>query len=241
VERALSRATRAVLIVNPNNPTGNFVRAEELARLAALCADRDAAIVADEVFADYELGASVSVAGQLATRTDVLGFTLGGLSKSIGLPQTKLGWIAISGAGAAVDAALARLEFTCDTYLSVSTPVQVAAARLLDRGAVVRRQIQERVKANYRGLIRSAARAPACTVLQSDAGWYAVVQVPSLMTEEELVLTLLEKDHVLVHPGYFFDFSAESFVVVSLLVSPAAFADGTSRLFRHFDCSAGAP
>jgi aspartate/methionine/tyrosine aminotransferase len=119
--------------------------------------------------------------------------------------------------------------------------VQVAAARLLDRGAVVRRQIQERVKANYRSLIRSAARAPACTVLQSDAGWYAVVQVPSLMSEEELVLTLLEKDNVLVHPGYFFDFSAESFVVVSLLASTAAFADGTSRLFRHFDCSAGAP
>jgi alanine-synthesizing transaminase len=236
VERGLSARTRAILIVNPNNPTGNFVGSDEIDRLATLCAPRDAAVISDEVFADYALAGSVGSAGHLSHRSDMLGFTLGGLSKSIGLPQAKLGWIAVSGAGAAVEGALARLALASDTYLSVSTPVQVAAAELLNRGAVVRHQIQQRLTANYRWLIGRAAESPACTVLQADAGWYAVVQVPSLMSEEDLVLKLLQEDDVLVHPGYFFDFATESFVIVSLLQRPDVFREGVSRLFRHFDC-----
>jgi len=235
VERALTPRTRAVLIVSPNNPTGSFVSRAELDRLAALCAPREVAIIADEVFADYELEeGSASRAGRVAARRDVLSFALGGLSKSVGLPQVKLGWIAVAGPDGLVASALERLEVICDTYLAVSTPVQVAAADLLARGATVRDQIAARVTRNYHHLQSAASAVPACTVLRSDGGWYAVLQVPSLESEEDLAVALLQTDSVAVHPGYFFDFPRESFLVVSLLPPTDAFADGVARVLRRF-------
>jgi alanine-synthesizing transaminase len=241
-EAALSPRTRAVLLVNPNNPTGSFVRDDEAARLAALGRDRDLAIISDEVFADYELTAGAArSSGALIGREDVLGFTLGGLSKSIGLPQAKLAWMAVSGPATEVRAALTALELVCDTYLSVATPVQLAAAELLARGSVVRDQIARRIRINYAALLARAAATPSCRVLNADGGWYAVIHVPSMATEEDLVIALVEHDDVLVHPGFFFDFPRESFVVVSLLPPPDAFAAGSSRLFRHFDCSVPPP
>jgi hypothetical protein len=240
VERAFSGRTRAVLIVSPNNPTGSFVKKRELDRIAAIGARHDAAIIVDEVFADYELvEGAAREGGQVLVRGDVLVFSLGGLSKSVGLPQVKLGWIAVGGPDEMVADALARLEVACDTSLSVSTPVQRAAAALLERGAAVRQQIQSRVAANYRHLIARAGATPFCHTLRAEGGWYAVVQVPSLGSEEELVLGLLEDEGVLIHPGYFFDFPRESFLVVSLLVSEPLLRDGASRVFRHFDASAG--
>ncbi len=235
VERALTTRTRAVLVVSPNNPTGSFVTHDELDRLAALCAPRDIAIIADEVFADYELEAGAAKgAGRAASRRDALSFALGGLSKSVGLPQVKLGWMAVGGPERLVAAALERLELIGDTYLSVSTPVQMAAAELLARGADVRSQIAARVGANYRWLHAAAAAVPSCRVLGSDGGWYAVMQVPSLESEEELVVRLLTSDLVLTHPGYFFDFPRESFLIISLLPPPAIFAEGVARVLRHF-------
>ena len=237
LERAFTPRTRAVLVVSPNNPTGSFVSAGELDRLAAICAARGLAIIADEVFSDYELEPGAGArAGRAAARSDVLSFALGGLSKSVGLPQVKLGWIAAGGPDAQVTAALERLELICDTYLAVSTPAQIAAPALLEHGAAVRLQISTRIRANYRTLQRAAAVVPSCRVLRSDGGWYAVLQVPSLESEEDLVLRLLGEG-VLAHPGYFFDFSRESFLVVSLLPPEAAFADGVSRILRHFDCT----
>jgi aspartate/methionine/tyrosine aminotransferase len=239
LEDAITPRTRAVLIVSPNNPTGSFVSADELDRLATICAPRGIAIIADEVFADYELEAgAASRAGRAAPRRDVLSFALGGLSKSIGLPQAKLGWIAVGGPDPLAAAALDRLELICDTYLAVSTPVQLAAATLLERGAAIRRAIASRIQANYRTLQASVSLMPSCRVVPSAGGWYAVLQVPSLETEEELVLRLLA-DGVLTHPGYFFDFPRESFLIVSLLTPSPAFADGLSRVLRHFDCSLG--
>ncbi len=236
VERALTPRTRAVLIVSPNNPTGSFVSRAELDGLAALCAPREIAIVADEVFADYELEeGSVRRAGWVSARRDVLAFALGGLSKSVGLPQVKLGWIAVAGPDRLVAAAIERLEIICDTYLAVSTPVQVAAASLLTRGEAIRGQIAARVAANYRHLRSAVASAPSCTLLRSDGGWYGVLQVPSLESEEDLVVGLLQTDNVAVHPGYFFDFPRESFLVVSLLPPPDAFADGVARVVRRFE------
>jgi alanine-synthesizing transaminase len=235
VERALTPRTRALLIVNPNNPTGSFVSRTELDGLAALCAPREIAIIADEVFADYELEEGSALrAGRVAARHDVLSFALGGLSKSIGLPQVKLGWIAVAGPDGLVASALERLEVICDAYLAVSTPVQVAAADLLTRGAEVRGQIAARVAANYRHLRSAAASVPSCTLLRSDGGWYVVLQVPSLESEEDLVVGLLQTDNVAVHPGYFFDFPRESFLVASLLPPPDAFADGMARVLRRF-------
>ena len=202
-----------------------------------MCAPRGIAIIADEVFADYELEAGAAGrAGRAAAQRDVLSFALGGLSKTIGLPQAKLGWIAVGGSDPLAAAALDRLELICDTYLAVSTPVQLAAATLFERGAEIRRAIALRIQANYRALHAFAARTPSCRVVPSAGGWYAVLQVPSLETEEELVLRLLA-DGVLTHPGYFFDFPRESFLIVSLLPPEATFADGLSRVLRHFDCS----
>jgi len=235
IERSVTPRTRAVLVVSPNNPTGSYVSAEDYARLAEFCARRDVAIIADEVFADYELtSGAVRKAGVLARQPDVLGFSLGGLSKSIGLPQIKLAWIAVSGRDAVVRTALDRLELICDSYLSVSTPVQVAAAELLARGAGVRDQIRCRVSSNYRQLQTRVAGAPACRVLPSDGGWYGVVQVPSLEPEESLAVGLLVDDGVLAHPGYFFDFPRESFLIVSLLTPEGPFAEGVDRLLRRF-------
>ena len=254
VEQAITDRTRAILIVSPNNPTGSFITREELDRLASMCATRDRtgaarradtadivdtvdiALVADEVFADYELEPGAARAsGRVSSRRDVLSFALGGLSKSIGLPQVKLGWIVVSGPDELVGAAVDRLELICDTYLSVSTPVQVAAETLLDRGAAVRVQIAERVLTNYRWLAANAA-ASSCTCRRADGGWYAVLQVPTIEPEEDLVVRLLTKDGVLTHPGYFFDFPHESFLVVSLLTPETAFRDGATRILRHFDC-----
>jgi alanine-synthesizing transaminase len=236
VERALSDRTRALLIVTPNNPTGSYVKPHELDRLAGICAARDLALIADEVFADYELipGASRS-SGRVLPRQDVLTFSLGGLSKSIGLPQVKLGWIGVGGPTTAVEHALARLELACDTFLPVSTPVQLAAPELLDRGASLRRQIQARVTANYNYLVASGAAIPASEVLNAEGGWYAIIRVPSLCPEEELVLNLLADADVLAHPGYFFDFAYESHLVVSLLVSETLFREGITHMFRYLE------
>lgn len=231
VEAALSARTRALLLVNPNNPTGNYVTAGELDSLAALCGARGVAAISDEVFTDYDLvPPSPGGRGTLVERGDVLGFTLGGLSKTVGLPQAKLGWIAVSGSSTLVDGALQRLELACDTYLSVSTPVQLAAAELLTRGGDVRRQIHERVRRNLAECAALVATRPECALLGAEGGWYAVLRVPSLMSEEELVLTLLEQDRVLAHPGYFFDFPRESYVIVSLLAPLDAFRDGIARV-----------
>jgi aspartate/methionine/tyrosine aminotransferase len=234
VERACSPRTRALLIVSPNNPTGSFVERGELDHLAAICRPRDIAIVADEVFADYVLveGAAAS-AGHVLARGDILSFSLGGLSKSAGLPQLKLGWIAAGGPGALVADALARLEVVCDSYLSVSTPVQLAAADLIRHGAAVRAQILSRVVANFHQLVAQSHAAPSCDVLHAEGGWYAVIHVPSFSSEEDLVLNLLAQERVLVHPGYFFDFPRESYLVVSLLTPTAPFAEGVSRIFGH--------
>jgi alanine-synthesizing transaminase len=238
VENAIGPRTRALLIVSPNNPTGTLVSSDELDRLAAICAARGIAIISDEVFADYELEPRASQrAGRVLTRDDVLSFSLGGLSKTVGLPQAKLAWIAAGGPMELVTDALERLELICDTYLSVSTPVQIAASLLFERGAGVRSQIKARVLANYSWL-RNYTAASTCTALRSDAGWYAVLQVPAVGSEEELVVNLLCRDGVLTHPGYFYDFPREAYIVVSLLPAEAAFQDGVGRVLRHFACTA---
>ncbi|MBS1817484.1 MAG: pyridoxal phosphate-dependent aminotransferase [Acidobacteria bacterium] len=234
VQRALTPRTRALLVVNPNNPTGHFVSAADLDALAAVCGPRGIAVISDEVFADYELAPASEPRGVLAYRDDVLGFTLGGLSKSIGLPQVKLGWIGVSGSRSDVRGALERLELACDTYLSVSTPVQLAAPELMRRGADVRRQIQQRVRRNLASCVDAASSSPACTVLHAEGGWYAVLRVPTLMAEEELMLRLLQEDAVLAHAGYFFDFPRESYLVLSLLPREETFAAGLTCILDRF-------
>ena len=231
IEQAMSLRTRAVLVVSPNNPTGSIISADDAAWLASLCAARDIAVIADEVFADYRLSQWGNEAmGQWGNVA--LTFRLGGLSKSAGLPQMKLGWMAVSGPDALVGEAIAKLELICDTYLSVATPVQVAAASLIEAGARIRAAIQSRVMTNLTKCRELIATRPDVTMLEPDAGWCVVLQVPATESEEHMVLRLLEEQHVLVHPGYFFDFPKEAFLVLSLLPAPDVFADGVSRVLR---------
>lgn len=235
VAGGFSERTRALLLVSPNNPTGSFVSAEELRELAALCAPRGTAIIADEVFVDYALDNEAwRQRGVLERQNDVLGFTLGGLSKSGGLPQLKLAWTAVSGPASLVSEAMMRLEFICDSYLSVATPIQVGLRRVLEGAATVREQIQARVRRNHGQCIALVQGCPACSLLHVEGGWSAVIRVPRLMSEEALVLSLLADSGVLVHPGYFFDFEDEAHIVVSLLARERAFTDGLERVLRRF-------
>lgn len=229
LERAISPRTRAVLVVSPNNPTGSMMRAADLDWLTRLCAGSGIAIIADEVFADYPLMPR-SDGRRLAGDTRALTFSLGGLSKSAGLPQLKLGWIMVSGPDELARDAIDRLEVICDTYLSVSTPVQVAAARLIESGRLVRGAICARLAANLRTLHDRLRSFAGVTLLEPEAGWSAVLRVPRTTTEEELVLRLIDEAGVIVHPGYFFDFAGEAFVVVSLLPAPGEFNEAIDRI-----------
>ena len=232
LEQALTERTRAVLVVSPNNPTGSLLRREDREWLVALGAERNVAIVSDEVFADYPLR-PLGEASSFLGETRALTFTLGGLSKSAGLPQVKLGWMVVSGPAGATEQALERLTIIGDAYLSVSTPVQVAAASLIAGGAAIRAQIQDRLKTNLACLERLVAASPAVSLLAPEGGWSAVLRVPATESEESLVLRLLNEEHVIVHPGFFFDFEHEAFLVVSLLPRPEEFEEGISRILRQ--------
>lgn len=222
---------RAVLLVSPNNPTGSYVTAREADALAAICRERGWAIVSDEVFAEYALDAQ-SPATEIALRAKVLSFTLGGASKSLGLPQVKLAWTIVHGPVKERIEASSRLELIADTFLSVNTPVQVAAPDLFRRGASIRQAIQERISRNL-ATARDVVRGyPACDVPPVEGGWSAVVRVPATRSEEALTLGLLQHEHVLVHPGFFFDFPHEAFVVVSLLPAEDMFGEAFERVLR---------
>jgi alanine-synthesizing transaminase len=223
---------RAVLLVSPNNPTGSYVTAREADTLAAICREREWAIVSDEVFAEYALDAQAP-ATEIARRAKVLSFTLGGASKALGLPQMKLAWTIVDGPVKERIDALSGLELIADTFLSVNTPVQVAAPDLFRRAGPIRQAIHQRVSRNLSAARDAARNYPACDVLRVEGGWSAVVRVPAIRSEEALALGLLQQEHVLVHPGFFFDFPHEAFVVVSLLPPEAVFADAFGRVLRY--------
>jgi aspartate/methionine/tyrosine aminotransferase len=227
LEAAVSQKTRALVVVNPNNPTGSFLHRDELARLETFAAARGLAILSDEVFTDYPFTPDPDRVATLAGARTALTFSMNGLSKIAGLPQMKLGWIVVSGPGR--ETALERMELIADTYLSVGTPVQAALTRLLAFAPAIQAQIRARTAANLVRLREALAGSPA-TMLEPEGGWYAVLQVPRTRTEEEWTLALLRDHDVLVQPGFFFDFETEAFLVVSLLTPPKVFAEGVSRL-----------
>ncbi len=238
---AQARHPRAVIVVNPNNPTGTALRAEERDALDRFCAARGLAVISDEVFFEHLFAPGVRSSARqddppvslAAGRPEALTFILGGLSKSCGLPQLKLGWIATAGPGPLSEEALGRLEFAADSYLSVGTPVQLAAERLLTLGDRIGRQIAERVGINRNLLFERIREGSPVALEPADGGWSAVLRVPAIRSEEELVLLLLQQDGVLVHPGFFFDFPREAYLVVSLLPPPGEFASGLERLLRR--------
>jgi aspartate/methionine/tyrosine aminotransferase len=233
LEKAITPRTRGIVVVNPNNPTGSFLKRGELDVLDLLAAQRGLAVLSDEVFRDYGFAEDTERVSTLTGERRALTFSMSGLSKIAGLPQMKLGWIVASGPhhDQARDQAMDSLELIADTYLSVSTPVQVALPRLLGISGNILKEIRERTASNLARL-RAAIVGSAATLLRTEGGWYAVLQVPRTRTEEEWALKLLDESGVLVQPGFFFDFESEAFLVLSLLPEPATFAEGAARLLH---------
>ena len=233
LERSISARSRAIVLVNPNNPTGSFLKHAELGRLIELCRSFELAIISDEVFADYAYESDAKRVRSLIGVKDVLAFSLSGLSKVGGLPQLKLGWIAVSGPDPVVSVSLERLALIADTYLSVGTPVQWAAASLLDLRADLQRQILGRVQQNRKSLATRIGADSPWRLLEAEGGWYAILEAPRILSEEEWALSLLADDGVLVQPGFFYDFDREAFLVVSLLTPPETFQEGVGRILER--------
>ncbi|MDQ3071218.1 MAG: pyridoxal phosphate-dependent aminotransferase [Acidobacteriota bacterium] len=232
IAAALTPRSRAILAVNPNNPTGSYLTRGDVSRIQEVAPDLP--LIGDEVFWDFPLPGAPSDRMSVLGSGHPLVFSLGGLSKSAALPQLKLGWIAIAGEHALVASAREKLELIADTYLSVSTPVQTSAAMLIRAGGALRAQIADRTSRNLGRLRDAIASNPALKLLKSEGGWSAVLRVPATRAEEDLVVALAEEDGVLVHPGYFFDFAHEAFLIVSLIAPPGEFDAGIARLVRRF-------
>jgi aspartate/methionine/tyrosine aminotransferase len=233
---AITPRTRAIILVNPNSPTGSYLKRAEFDELSKLCTAHRIALISDEVFADYPFRTDSERVRSLADATGGLVFAMGGLSKAAGLPQMKLGWLVVAGTIEERRQALERLEWIADTYLSVGTPVQCAAARLLEAGESVQSQIRERTRENF-GFVREVFESTSATVLDVEGGWSAVLQVPRVRTEEEWAVQLLTDYNVLVQPGYFYDFASEAFLVVSLLTPPDTFRQGIERHRTLLECA----
>lgn len=237
LEQAVSHRTRGIVVVNPNNPTGNFAGAEEVNELNRICSARELSIICDEVFFDFNLTSAKPFS--FVNNSSSLTFTLSGLSKISGLPQMKLAWMVVSGPEKQKREAVARLEVIADTYLSVSTPVQLAVPALLGQRDSIQRQLLARVKQNLAELDSQIAEQNQCSRLAVEGGWYAIVRVPVVRSDEDLAIELLEQRNVHVHPGHFYNFPADGYLVVSLITPEQDFAEGISELLEAV-ASAGA-
>jgi alanine-synthesizing transaminase len=228
---AVSRRTKAVVVVHPNNPTGSFVKWEELRTLCQICEAHGIALISDEVFSDYAFAPDPGRVASLTSVDSCLAFSLSGLSKVAGLPQMKLAWIAVSGPSKLRSSAMERLEWIADTYLSVGSPVQCVAAQLIASGEAVQRQIRSRTASNLAFLREALAGSPA-GVLAVEGGWCATVQLPRFRSDEEWALELLEQRNVFTQPGFFYDFDTEALLVLSLLTRPEWFREGIVQLLE---------
>jgi aspartate/methionine/tyrosine aminotransferase len=237
MQGVVTERTRGVVVVHPNNPTGSYVSAQEMESLNRFCREHELAVIADEVFLDYAHDRTTQrsfCANQSANQSG-LTFTLSGVSKISALPQMKVAWIVASGPAPQVEEAQARLEIIADTYLSMNAPIQWAVPALLEQRASIQEQLLSRVLANLSELDRQLAAQPGCQRLQVQGGWYAVLRVPVTQTDEELAIDLLRRQSVLVHPGHFYDFPSDGYLVLSLITPAGDFAEGTERLLRTVD------
>ena len=260
LENAVTKRTRGVVLVHPNNPTGSFVSAGERELLTSFCRAHGLAVIVDEVFLDYGLDDSRGGPGtnpnarslhapldrhspiqrlgrddrgSFAGNQEVLTFTLSGLSKISALPQMKVAWVVTSGPAKEVAAAMGRLEVIADTYLSMNAPVQWALPVLVEQRRSIQGQLLARVRANLGELDRQLAEQKACERLRVDGGWYAVLRVPVMRSDEELAIELVREKQVLVHPGHFYDFPSDGYLVLSLIAAEGEFGSGLEAIFRH--------
>jgi alanine-synthesizing transaminase len=232
LEQTITARTRGVIVVHPNNPTGHFTKPVEMSRLNQICSDRALAIIADEVFLDFSLANEMPLS--FTGNSEALTFAMSGLSKISGLPQMKAAWLVASGPQALKKEALARLEVIADTYLSMNTPVQLAMPVFLDHRREFQQQVMRRVRENLAELDSLLAAHASCSRLEMEGGWYAVLRVPVTRSDEDLAIELLQSRNVYVHPGHFYDFLEDGYLVVSLITPVAAFAEGVAHLLSMF-------
>jgi aspartate/methionine/tyrosine aminotransferase len=232
LEQAITPRTRGVIVVHPNNPTGQFAKPEEVAMLNEICSNRQMAIVADEVFLDFALTAKQPVS--FGTNRGALTFTMSGLSKISGLPQMKAAWLITTGSEPQKSQALARLEVISDTYLSMNAPVQLAIPAFLEQRHAFQEQVMARVRKNLAELDVQLTAQKSCRRLHAEGGWYAVLRVPAMRSDEDLAVDLLTTKNVYLHPGHFYDFPADGYLIVSLITPEPDFAEGIGRLLSIF-------
>jgi alanine-synthesizing transaminase len=233
LKQGITRRTRGVVVVHPNNPTGHYTKPRELEKLNEICSVQELAIIADEVFLDFALPGE-HAPFTFAQNAAALTFTMSGLSKISGLPQMKAAWLISSGPALLKSQAMARLEIIADTYLSMNAPVQWAIPDLLEQRRSFQTQLLARVRKNLSELDRQLASQKSCARLMVEAGWYAVLRVPATRSDEDLAIELLARKNVYVHPGHFYDFPSEGFLVVSLITRQEEFAEGLKRLLSMF-------
>lgn len=229
VEQAVTSTSRALVIVSPHNPTGMFLKKNEYDELQTIALRHNLALIVDEVFSEYSFQQDARRVWTTVGSARPLVFTLNGISKLAGLPQLKLAWIIVSGETTLAKEALSRLEIITDTFLSVNTPAQVALPELLRLGETIRGEIRRRVEQNH-AFLQKQFHDSSCSLLKSEGGWYAILRVPRTHTDEEWALRLLDKEGVCVHPGYFFDFEEEEYLVLSLLPDSEIFHEGVHRM-----------
>src|SRR5712692_10025904 len=232
LEQAITPRARGIIVVNPNNPTGHFAKQADIAKLNSICSAREMAIIADEVFLDFAL--EENRPASFAANRGAPTFTLSGLSKISGLPQMKAAWLIVGGPQPWKSEALARLEVIADTYLSVNAPVQLAIPRFLEQRHAFQEQVISRVRRNLAELDRQLAMQKACSRLTVEGGWCAVLRVPATRSDEDLAINLLTAQGVSVHPGHFYEFPADGYLIVSLITPERTFAGGISRLLSWF-------
>jgi alanine-synthesizing transaminase len=229
IESAVTERTRAIVLVHPNNPTGSYVQEQEREWLNWFCRERGLALIVDEVFLDYALG---SKRPSFVANEAALTFTLSGLSKISALPQMKVAWIAVSGPKNAVTAATPPLEVIADTYLSTNAPAQWATPVLLAQRKSIQSQLFQRISRNVQELDSRPGQQGSCERLAIEGGWYAVIRVPVVQSDEELAIEVLRSKSVLVHPGHFYDFPRDGYLVLSLIAPPHEFAEGIRHLLE---------
>jgi alanine-synthesizing transaminase len=230
LKQAITPRTRGIIVVHPNNPTGHFTRQEEVAQLNQICTADQMAIIADEVFLDFSLGAAQK---SFVANTGALTFTMSGISKISGLPQMKFAWLAVSGPEAEKREALARLEMIADTYLSLNAPIQLAAPVLLRQRKQFQQQLMVRVQANLAELDAQLAGNQYLSRLAVEGGWYAVLRIPATRPDEDLAIELLQTHDVYLHPGHFYDFPGDGYLVISLIAPEEDFKEGLRRVCSH--------
>jgi hypothetical protein len=231
INDAIDASTRALLLVNPNNPTGSFVKNREREEILDLVGRRKLTLIVDEVFGPYSMREGNDAARSFASETSSLIFTLNGISKLLGMPQMKLAWLTVTGESGVVRNAVDRLEVICDTYLSTGTPIQHALPLMLETGTQITDQIRQRVIANYRSLLSSTAKT-SLSALNTEGGWSAIIQFPRIMSDEAWALRILTESNVLTHPGHFFEIELDACIVVSLLPEESTFSNGISEILQ---------